>query len=314
MVHDGSGGGLASPLRGVWAALPVPWKDGSTVDRDLIVQIVRRYAAAGLNGWYTSGSDGEMHALEIDLFVDLAEAAGAARDQVALPSQLGVSWVNQRGAIARAQIAKELGFSIIQTALPYWEPVGRVDTLDFFRSLTGAVPELDIIHYNIARVGRLIGGAEYAQMVELVPRLVGSKLTGGDVDLVIDCVRHAPTMAHFVVDGHMMPGALLGASGIYSAAANLNPRWAAEWWAAVTARQWDEVARRRTLLVRFRDRWREILGDVAGPAVAKVFARCGVAPEISLAIQPPYRPATEAQSAAVGKVLKSDFPELCYVP
>lgn len=313
MAGDGDGA-VMGPLRGVWAALPVPWKDGSAVDRDLVVEIVCRYAEAGLNGWYTSGTDGEMHALEIDLYLELAEAARAARDQVALPSQLGVSWVNQRGIVARARIAQELGFGMIQTALPFWEPVGRPDTLDFFRNLTESVPGLDIIHYNIARVGRLLGGAEYAQIVAAAPRLVGSKLTGGDVDLIIDCVHHAPTMAHFVVDGHMMPGALLGAAGIYSAVANLNPRWAAEWWAAVTAGRWDEVARRRTVLVRFRDRWREILGDVASPAVAKVFARCGVAPEISLAIQPPYRSATEAQVASLGKVLKADFPELCYVP
>lgn len=313
MGADGNGA-VRKQLWGVWAALPVPWKDGSSVDGDLVVEIVRRYSEAGLNGWYTSGTDGEMHALEPDMFIKLAEAASAAKDQVALPSQLGVSWVNERGIITRARIARELGFGAVQTALPFWEPVGRADAVAFFGRLAESVPELAIIHYNIARVGRIVSGAEYGQIVAAAPSLIGSKLTGGDADLVIDCVRHAPSMAHFVVDGHMMPGALLGAVGIYSAVANLSPRWAAEWWAAVRDGEWDEVARRRSMLVLFRERWREILGDIASPAVAKAFARCGVAPEISLAIQPPYRAATEAQVDSLAKVLKADFPELRYVP
>jgi dihydrodipicolinate synthase/N-acetylneuraminate lyase len=177
------------------------------------------------------------------------------------------------------------------------------------------VPDALFVHYNVAKVGRLLAGSDYAALVDAVPALVGTKLTGGDVDLTIDCLLFAPTLHHFVVDGHMMPAAMFGASGIYSAIANLNPRWAAEWWAAAEAGDWAEVARRRILLAQFRTRWRAILAGVtSSPAIGHVFARCGILPEISLAVQPPYRPASVEQADAVAAVVRSEFPELIYRP
>ena len=51
-------------LKGVWVAMPTPWQADGTVDSGVVRELVARYAAAGLDGAYTTGTDGEVHVME----------------------------------------------------------------------------------------------------------------------------------------------------------------------------------------------------------------------------------------------------------
>jgi dihydrodipicolinate synthase/N-acetylneuraminate lyase len=120
-------------------------------------------------------------------------------------------------------------------------------------------------------------------------------------------------MHHFVVDGQAMPGAMLGAKGIYSFTVNLNPTWVVEFWAACARGDAPEAARRRALENAFFDAWSPSWGEIsASQSLAKIATRCGILPEMPLRVRAPYQAGGEQHVAALRALLDGDFRELRY--
>ena len=115
-------------------------------------------------------------------------------------------------------------------ALPSWVPLSDDEVLRFFAAIQEALP--DTWHHSLQHrpSGRFLTGRDYRRILEVAPNLAGSKHTGGDVGSLIEIVQATPELAHFVVDGQIVPGALFGAKGFYSFVANLSPAFALELW------------------------------------------------------------------------------------
>ena len=116
-------------LRGVWAAIPVPWNADGTVDRGAMRALVGRYRDFGVDGVYSTGTDGEFHVLELDDFRAVQEAFAVAVVDVGIPAQVGASWINERGIHERIAIARDLGFGCVQTTVPFWMPINRLSRI-----------------------------------------------------------------------------------------------------------------------------------------------------------------------------------------
>ena len=75
--------------RGLWSALPTPWTTDGALDVENVAENVARLAASGcVDGIYTTDSDGEFYAIELDVFEKLAKAFGRAMEETSrhLPS------------------------------------------------------------------------------------------------------------------------------------------------------------------------------------------------------------------------------------
>ena len=55
-------------LRGVWAAIATPFDEHDRFDEAVFRENIRRLYAAGVHGIYTTDSDGEFYAIELDEF------------------------------------------------------------------------------------------------------------------------------------------------------------------------------------------------------------------------------------------------------
>ncbi|MBM4407294.1 MAG: dihydrodipicolinate synthase family protein [Chloroflexi bacterium] len=299
-------------LHGVWPAIPLPWREDDSLDAGLLREMVRRYRAAGVAGVYTTGTDGELSALDFDDFKVMVDAFASSVQEVGLPAQVGCTWLHTKGVLERVQYAVDRGIRAVQIAPPFWTELNDMELTRFFATLSERFPDIAVIHYNIAKA-RFLHGSDYARILPHAPTLVGSKHTGGSVSEIIGCVTDAPSMHHFVVDGQAMPGAMLGAKGIYSFTANLNPVWAVEFFAACARGDAHEAARRKLLEARFFDAWGGTWGEVtASQSLAKMATRCGVAPEITLRVRAPYLEGTKAQVDALRALLDGEFRELRY--
>jgi 4-hydroxy-tetrahydrodipicolinate synthase len=298
-------------LQGVWAALPVPWAADGTVDSGLVAELIQRYQAAGVDGVYTTGTDGEMHVLEWDDFRRLVDAFAAAVQAVGLPAQVGCTWSHTDGVLHRMRYARERGIGCVQVALPSWVPLGDDEMRRFFAELQTGCPDVGLVHYNIAHAGRFLGGKDYRAILEVAPNLVGTKHTGGDVASLIEIVQATPEVRHFVVDQQIVPGALFGAKGFYSFLVNLSPRFTAELLRDCQCGDWTEAARKRVVADEF---FRDWLGQeglpTASPALAKIATRAGIFSEMPLAVRAPYRAGTEEQVASLRALLEERYPEL----
>lgn len=301
-------------LQGVWAAIPVPWDERDRVDGDLVRELLRRYRDGGVDGVYTTGTDGEMHVLEMDDFRALVDAFATGAEETGLPVQVGCTWSHTDGVIERARYAREQGIPRIQIALPSWVPLNDAELLRFFEAIQQDLPDVDVIHYNIARSGRFLTGRDYRAILEVAPNLRGSKHTGGDVGSLIEITQATPELAHFVVDTQIVPGALFGAKGFYSFVANLNPAFTGTLWRHCQRGEWDAAARMRVTADEFFRAWRKTCPEItASPALGKIATRAGIFPEMPLAVRGPYRAGEQVHVDRLRRLLEEDFPDLAYV-
>ena len=101
----------AQPLSGVWVAMPTPWTADGKVDDGIVTELVDRYAAAGLHGAYTTGTDGELHVMEFDELEQLVHAFSRAAEANAIPVQVGCGWLHTQGVIERGNWLKPMALT-----------------------------------------------------------------------------------------------------------------------------------------------------------------------------------------------------------
>jgi dihydrodipicolinate synthase/N-acetylneuraminate lyase len=247
--------------RGLWAALPTPWTRSGELCAQTIARNCAALASAGVDGIYTTDSDGEFYAIELDLFTKLSRAFGRAMEQAeqhaskALPSAeaggggpgridaaIGVTWSHTRGVIDRIKAACDAGIPNVHVAFPFFMPLAKSDVERFFDDLAEAVPQARWIHYAHARTGPTLTGADYARLARRFPeQLIGTKLSCADQLQLAEILIRSPELAHLVVDPIMLPGMMLGARGCCSYWVNTLPRWQRRYMDWCLARQWDQA-------------------------------------------------------------------------
>ena len=152
---------MRETLRGVWVAMPTPWQADGQVDAGVVRELVQRYADAGLHGAYTTGTDGEVHVMEVDELAQLVPPFAETAVTAGLPVQVGCGWAHTAGVIARGQVARENGIDIVQVTLPSWIPLNDEEMVRFYGALGSALPEMLLVHYNIMRSGRMMNGRDF---------------------------------------------------------------------------------------------------------------------------------------------------------
>lgn len=300
-------------LSGVWVAMPTPWNADWSIDRGAVREMVYRYHAAGLQGAYTTGTDGEMHVVDRDAFAQLADAFGDAAGRTGLSVQMGCTASDIVGVIERARIAQAHGIHRIQVAFPSWLPISDVEMLAFFTTLQESLPEMEIVHYNLASTGRFMDGDDYRVVREVAPNLVGSKHTGGSVTSLIDITSATPDLDHFVVDTQIVPGALFGAKGFYSFLANLSPALGLALWNVARQGQWERGAALRRRIDAFMITWRKTCPDItASPALVKIAAGAWLFPGVPLRVRGPWSAGSPSHIDQLKQLFEEAFPEFIH--
>lgn len=231
-------------LRGLWSAVPTPWKENGAIDDGMLRRNCERLAAGGIDGIYTTDSDGEFYAIELDEFRQLARFFAKAVEGVSVDAAMGVTWTNTQGIIDRIAAACDVGIPNVHVGFPYFMPLAAGDVDRFWEDLARAVPHARWIHYAHPRCGPALTGTDYARLARRFPeQFIGSKLSDRDLLRLTEILARSGELAHFVTDPIMAPGMLLGARGCYSFWFNTMPGWHRRYmdrclagdWAAATA-------------------------------------------------------------------------------
>lgn len=233
-------------LRGVWAAIATPFDRKDRFDVDVFQENVRRLAAAGVDGVYTTDSDGEFYAIELAEFRLIVDALAEESQRLGLPVQVGVTWSHTGGVIERLRYAAEHGILGAHVGHPTFMPMTRPSLAQFWDDVAAAVPEwFGLIHYNTVRCPNYLGAADYRVFADRIPNLVGVKQTTRDVVEFGDLVETVPELAHFTGEHALTPFAACGAVGVYSWFANVNARYMVEWYQDIVARRWERCIERQ---------------------------------------------------------------------
>lgn len=229
-------------LRGVWAAIATPFDDRNRFDPGVLRENVRRLAHAGVHGIYTTDTDGEFYAIELEEFKQIIDVFADEAHRLGIPTQVGVTWSNTQGMVDRLRHAADRGILGAHVGHPAFMPMTHDSYLNFWQEISRAVPEaFGLVHYNTPRCPNYLRGADYAELQREVPNLIGSKHAGTSFPEFLELITAVPHLSHFAGESCFTPYSMFGARGIYSWFVNYNPRYMIDWYDDLAAHRWDQA-------------------------------------------------------------------------
>lgn len=303
-------------LHGVWAAIATPFDQQGRFDEYTFRENIRRLVGAGVHGIYTTDSDGEFYALEIDEFRQVVGVFADETNKLSIPTQVGVTWCNTHGMIDRLQFAAAHGILGAHVGHPFFMPMTPESYRAFWEDMRQAVPDrFALIHYNTPRVHNYQRGPDYVELEREIPSLIGTKHVGADVPEFLTLMADVPHLSHFTGEHSMTPFMLLGARGVYSWFVNFNPRYMLEWYDDIVQGRWPEARHRQErmhLFIRSMDILRGS-GNLHG-IVGK--ATTGASPFLVGTTQTrrPYLPIPQETVDAFRRNVEERFPDMLWHP
>ena len=241
----------AELLRGVYAGLPTPWNADGSFDSDSLAENVRRCSEADIHGVYILSPSGEFWSVELSEFKDIVTLfAGEVRD-AGIPAHVFCGWPTTAGVIERVQFCHERGFTTVQVGCPSWYGLSKKEALGFFADLSGACPDIKLVHYNTPKQNWLFDADDYLRVLEVAPNLIGTKSISWDFVEIVDLVIRTPELVHFYPESVLLPAMMAGAKGSYSSAVYFNPRTMLKLYESISAGRYDEALETTKSFIQF---------------------------------------------------------------
>ncbi len=302
-------------LHGVWAAIATPFDDQDRFDADVLRENMRRLTAAGVHGIYTTDSDGEFYAIELDEYRRIVDVFADEAQRLNVPTQVGVTWTNTRGMIDRLRYAAERGILGAHVGHPYFMPMSAESYRVFWEDVRSAVPEtFALIHYNTPRVHNYQRGPDYATLQREIPNLVGTKHVGNVFPEFMTLMQDAPELSHFTSEHAFAPYSMFGARGVYSWFVNFNASYMVDWYKEMQAGNWDAAKARQERMHAFM-RASEVLyegGNLHG-ILGKAIASCSPFLLTSNRTRRPYLPVREETIRQFRHIVQEDFTDMVWM-
>jgi 4-hydroxy-tetrahydrodipicolinate synthase len=215
---------MSSPLRGVLTALATPFAPDGQIDTNALRGLVDRSIDGGVQGVVACGSTGEFAAMsstERRLVVETVIDQAAGR--VPVVAQTGATSTAE--AVELSRHAQAAGASVLMVVAPYYEPLTLDETVDYLRTVAGAV-DVPIMLYNLpAATGVNLSPETIGQLAHDVENIQYIKDTSADMAQAGKLVHtYGDVVATFVGWDSLMLAALTeGAAGVMAGTANVMP-------------------------------------------------------------------------------------------
>ncbi len=302
-----------SEIRGNWATLLLPIRPDESIDYDLLEAEVGHFGAAGVNGVYSNGTAGEFYTQTEDEFDRVSRILAEGCERLGLPFQIGVSHMSPQLSLTRLRRARALEPSGFQVILPDWFPPTMAEIHRFLDVMVAAADPVPLILYNPPHAKRGLAPAEWVDVVERHPSVVGIKVAGGDASWY-EAMKPVLQRVSVFIPGHTLATGLShGAHGAYSNVACLSPLGAQRWCELCQS----DPSRGRELGERIQEFFsREVLPFITvkkhpNMAVDKGMAVAGAwLPRLTTRLRWPYQGISETEASALGAAARASLPEL----
>jgi dihydrodipicolinate synthase/N-acetylneuraminate lyase len=247
-----------SDLRGVYAIIPTPAKDGAdrweavdTVDLAETERVVNRLIGDGVHGLIVLGTTGECATLtgqEYEAFVDCVLATVKRR----IPAFIGTTALGTHEVVRRTRFAAERGTDGILLGLPMWQPLTVDMAVEYYRSISEAFPRLALMVYGNGRAFRFSFPPEFwSRVVDAAPTLMAAKYSRPKA--LLESLAAAKGRVHFLPN-----------DGGVSKFAELSPATTTACWStAASMGPGPVLAQMRALLANDTEAMRRIAADLA---------------------------------------------------
>jgi dihydrodipicolinate synthase/N-acetylneuraminate lyase len=301
----------------VMVSIVCPWNDAERLDEPIFRRAIRHALDGRFRHLYVFGTAGEGYAVDSDRFRQVVEVFGDELSGTDARPMVGVIGLSSANVIERLAVAHGLGFRAFQISLPSWSALTDPEVVTYFETVCGAFPDSSFMHYNTARVGRLVGGALYREVAARAPNLVATKTMTGDLATVAGVVRDAPELMHFLTEQSIAYGSLFGEVALLGTFGALAPEQS---WALVEAAQ----AGRHKEAAEIGSWFARLNAAIFDPlmvdrrvdgAYDKTIEKLSIGlDDFPLRMLSPYRTVSDAEFEGARRVLRERFPKLTTGP
>lgn len=215
---------MAKIVKGIVAAMVTSMHDDESLNFQEIENQVNRQIAAGVDGVFCLGTNGEAYILSEDEKLRIIETVVKAADG-RVPVYAGTGMPGTADTIRLSKKAKELGADVLSVISPYFAAISQDEIYNHYAELASAV-DLPIVMYNMpARTGNNIAPDTVARLSK-VDGIVGVKDSSGNFDNMKQYIELTDPETFSVLSGNdalILWNLLAGGSGGITAVANIYP-------------------------------------------------------------------------------------------
>lgn len=198
--------------------------DDESLNMEEIKHQVNRQIAAGVDGVFCLGTNGEAYILSEDEKLRIIETVVKAADG-RVPVYAGTGMPGTADTIRLSKKAKELGADVLSVISPYFAAISQDEIYNHYAELASAV-DLPIVMYNMpARTGNNIAPDTVARLSK-VDGIVGVKDSSGNFDNMKQYIELTDPETFSVLSGNdalILWNLLAGGAGGITAVANIYP-------------------------------------------------------------------------------------------
>lgn len=212
-------------VKGIISAMVTSMNDDESINGDEIRNQVERHIAAGVDGVFCLGTNGEAYILSEE---EKCEVIKIVVEQVngRVPVYVGTGCPGTKDTIRLSLKAKELGADILSIISPYFAAISQGEIYDHYAAVAAAV-DMPIVLYNMpARTGNNISPETVAKLSR-IPNIVGVKDSSGNFDNMLQYIEKTDSETFSVLSGNdslILWDLLAGGDGGITAVANIYPR------------------------------------------------------------------------------------------
>ena len=215
---------MAKIVKGIVAAMVTSMHDDESLNFQEIENQVNRQIAAGVDGVFCLGTNGEAYILSEDEKLRIIETVVKAADG-RVPVYAGTGMPGTADTIRLSKKAKELGADVLSVISPYFAAISQDEIYNHYAELASAV-DMPIVMYNMpARTGNNIDPATAAELAK-IPNIAGIKDSSGNWDNLKGYIDATRGMDFSVLSGNdslILPALKEGGVGGITAVANIYP-------------------------------------------------------------------------------------------
>ena len=215
---------MAKLVKGIIAAMVTSMYDDESLNIEEIKNQVNRQIAAGVDGVFCLGTNGEAYILSEDEKLRIIETVVKTADG-RVPVYAGTGMPGTADTIRLSRKAKELGADVLSVISPYFAAISQDEIYNHYAELASAV-DLPVVMYNMpARTGNNINPDTVARLSK-VPGIVGVKDSSGNFDNMKQYIELTDPETFSVLSGNdalILWNLLAGGSGGITAVANIYP-------------------------------------------------------------------------------------------
>ena len=292
------------------AACMLPWTEDFTLDESAFVRHVQSAIDGGYKCIYLMGTAGEGYALSNATFEHVVEVFAGLAVKDGLDPQIGVISLSMQQILERLALCYDKGIRMFQLPLPSWGALDDDELLLFFTTVCGAFPDCRFLHYNLPRAKRILTGADYRRIADVVPNLVATKNSTSDRERTTDLMTNAGDLQHFFLEGSYAMGAYMGECSLLCSMDAVFPKLTWDFFEAGVRKDMNELFRITQFLHHFCERMFEhCKREMIDGSYDKVFIWLRD-PEFHYRVLPPYIGLSDDESRVCREVFEREFAQV----